>query len=187
MLNRNGPETLTTRRRTRCVPPSGAERIHDEAGESLPLAWSGRCGGAHPGACGAPARPEPWEPVGNTTTTDSRSQRNREGRRGGQLLTRARGSSCKSACPRFVLPDAPIPDGHTIRRASRRGIARHRSISCRLPTPSRVCARGCARSLRRAATSQATTRPPGKLTSAKLGERTPALTISAHPRTTVTL
>ena len=37
--------------------------------------------------------------VGNTTTTDPRSRRNRVGRRGGQLLTRALGSSYGSACP----------------------------------------------------------------------------------------
>src|SRR5207248_8945079 len=37
--------------------------------------------------------------VGNTTTTDPRSQRNRVGRRGGQLLTRALGSTNVSACP----------------------------------------------------------------------------------------
>src|SRR5205085_85150 len=37
--------------------------------------------------------------VGHTTTTDPRSQRNRVGRRGGQLLTRALGSSNASACP----------------------------------------------------------------------------------------
>ena len=59
--------------------------------------------------------------VGGTTTTDPRSQRNRAGRRGGQLLTRARSSSSTSACPRFVLPDAPIPDGQTIRQDARRG------------------------------------------------------------------
>src|SRR3954453_21432831 len=53
--------------------------------------------------------------VGDTTTTDQRSRRNRSGRRGGQLLTRARGSSSGSACPRFVLPAPRSPDGHTIR------------------------------------------------------------------------
>src|SRR5690242_21156584 len=53
--------------------------------------------------------------VGDTTTTDPRSRRNRAGRRGGQLLTRARGSSNGSACPRFVLPAPRSPDGHTIR------------------------------------------------------------------------
>src|SRR4051794_20484019 len=53
--------------------------------------------------------------VGDTTTTDPRSRRNRAGRRGGQLLTRARGSSSGSACPRFVLPAPRSPDGHTIR------------------------------------------------------------------------
>lgn len=46
--------------------------------------------------------------AGDTTTTDSRSQRNRACRRGGQLLTRALGSSCASACPHFVLP-VPLP------------------------------------------------------------------------------
>ena len=37
--------------------------------------------------------------VGHTTTTDPRSRRNRVGRRGGQLLTRAHRSSYGSACP----------------------------------------------------------------------------------------
>lgn len=55
--------------------------------------------------------------MGNTTTTDSRAQRNRAGRRGGQLLTRARGSSYKTGLPTFyVLPGAPVPDKLTIPR-----------------------------------------------------------------------
>jgi hypothetical protein len=54
--------------------------------------------------------------VGNTTTTDPRSRRNRVGRRGGQLLTRALGSSCASACPLHALPVPLVPDGRTIRR-----------------------------------------------------------------------
>ena len=53
--------------------------------------------------------------VGCTTTTDPRSQRNRAGRRGGQLLTRARSSLSGTACPRFVLPVPRSPDGRTIR------------------------------------------------------------------------
>jgi hypothetical protein len=39
----------------------------------------------------------------NTTTTDPRSQRNRVGRRGGQLLTRARSPSYWATCPPSVL------------------------------------------------------------------------------------
>ncbi|MDF2809622.1 MAG: hypothetical protein K0S56_653 [Microvirga sp.] len=39
-----------------------------------------------------------------TTTTDSRSRRNRASRRGGELLTGALGSSSGSACRTFVLP-----------------------------------------------------------------------------------
>ena len=54
--------------------------------------------------------------MGNTTTTDPRSRRNRVGRRGGQLLTRALGSSYTSACPLSVLPVPLVPDGRTIRR-----------------------------------------------------------------------
>ena len=54
--------------------------------------------------------------AGDTTTTDSRSQRNRASRRGGQLLTRARSSSCTSVCPHLRAPGASIPDGRTIRR-----------------------------------------------------------------------
>lgn len=55
--------------------------------------------------------------AGDTTTTDSRSQRNRASRRGGQLLTRARGSSYASACPHIVLP-VPLSrwSHHTPRR-----------------------------------------------------------------------
>src|SRR5262249_27567700 len=52
--------------------------------------------------------------VGDTTTTDPRSQHNRVGRRGGQLLTRALGSSCRIGLPTDVLPVPLVPDGHTI-------------------------------------------------------------------------
>ncbi|MGF6313348.1 hypothetical protein ABIB82_007506 [Bradyrhizobium sp. i1.8.4] len=38
----------------------------------------------------------------DTITTDSRSRRSRASRRGDQLLTRALGSSCVSACPHFA-------------------------------------------------------------------------------------
>ena len=54
--------------------------------------------------------------AGDTTTTDSRSRRNRASRRGGQLLTRARSSSYASACPHLRAPGASVPDGRTIRR-----------------------------------------------------------------------
>jgi hypothetical protein len=54
--------------------------------------------------------------VGDTTPTDSRSRRNRASRRGGQLLTRAHGSSNRSACPHLRAPGASVPDGRTIRR-----------------------------------------------------------------------
>jgi putative transposase len=54
--------------------------------------------------------------VGVTTPTDPRSQRNRAGRRGGQLLTRVRNSSYESACPPRVLPVPLVPDGRTIRQ-----------------------------------------------------------------------
>lgn len=46
--------------------------------------------------------------AGNTTSTDSRSQRNRADRRGSQLTTRARSSSSTPACPQDA-PVAPIP------------------------------------------------------------------------------
>ena len=56
-----------------------------------------------------------WLPMtgaaGDTTTTDSRSKRNRASRRGGQLQTRAHSSSYASACPhlsRMVAPYAAI-------------------------------------------------------------------------------
>src|SRR5262249_40966317 len=51
----------------------------------------------------------------NTTPTDSRSRRNRASRRGGQLTTRARSSSYRSACPHLRAPGASVPDGRTIR------------------------------------------------------------------------
>jgi Transposase, Mutator family len=54
--------------------------------------------------------------AGDTTPTDSRSRRNRASRRGGQLLTRAHGSSNRSACPHLRAPGASVPDGRTIRR-----------------------------------------------------------------------
>src|SRR5690554_6696176 len=54
--------------------------------------------------------------AGDTTTTDSRSRRNRASRRGGQLLTRARSSSYTSACPHIRAPGASVPDGRTIHR-----------------------------------------------------------------------
>jgi Transposase, Mutator family len=52
---------------------------------------------------------------GQTTTTDSRSKRIRVSRRGGQVLTRARGPSNDYGLPDLrLLPDAPIPDGRTV-------------------------------------------------------------------------
>jgi hypothetical protein len=51
----------------------------------------------------------------NTTPTDSRSRRNRASRRAGQLTTRARSSSYRSACPHLRAPGASVPDGRTIR------------------------------------------------------------------------
>ena len=64
------------------------------------------------------------EAAGDTTTTDPRSQRNRVSRRGGQLLTRARSSSCTSTCPHIRAPCASVPDGRTKRHniESRQGI-----------------------------------------------------------------
>ena len=50
------------------------------------------------------------------TTTDPRSRRNRVGRRGGQLQTRALGSSFRIGLPTDVLPVPLVPDGHTIRQ-----------------------------------------------------------------------
>jgi hypothetical protein len=47
--------------------------------------------------------------VGDTTTTDPRSRRNRVGRRGGQLLTRALGSLYRNGLPTDVLPVPLVP------------------------------------------------------------------------------
>ena len=76
----------------------------------------------------------PREPMGDTTTTDPRSKRNRASRRGGQLTTRARGSSFGTAYPPSWLPGAPVPDGRTIRRVGRD--AKAPPLSCRLTIPS---------------------------------------------------
>jgi hypothetical protein len=48
------------------------------------------------------------EPTGETTTTDSRSQRTRTSRRGGHLLTRALSPSNRPACPICVSPGHPL-------------------------------------------------------------------------------
>lgn len=46
--------------------------------------------------------------MGNTTPTDSRSQRIRAGRRGGQLLTRARGSWYETGLPTVCVLPVPL-------------------------------------------------------------------------------
>ena len=51
---------------------------------------------------------------GNTTPTDSRSQRIRASRGGGQLLTRAHGSWNDIGLPAPTCTSAPVPDGRTI-------------------------------------------------------------------------
>ena len=48
---------------------------------------------------------EPWA---NTTPTDSRAQRNRAGRRGGQLLTRARSSSYRHRPAHVTCSPVPL-------------------------------------------------------------------------------
>jgi hypothetical protein len=64
------------------------------------------------------------------------------GRRGGQLLTRARGSSYASACPHLRAPGASVPDGRTIRHDhDDRGRTSAPRSSYRLPMPSNVCTR----------------------------------------------
>src|SRR6056297_3713961 len=52
--------------------------------------------------------------AGNTTTTDSCSRHKRASRRGGQLLTRALGSSYGSACRHLRAPGASVPDARSI-------------------------------------------------------------------------
>ena len=53
--------------------------------------------------------------VGKRHTTDSRSQRNRASRRGGQRKARAQGPSSKEpACPTCVLPEGPCPSRATV-------------------------------------------------------------------------
>ena len=46
--------------------------------------------------------------MGDTTTTDSRAKRNRAGRKGGQLLTRAQGSLYKSGLPTSSCSRHPL-------------------------------------------------------------------------------
>ena len=87
--------------------------------------------------------------AGNTTTTDSRSRRNRASRRGGQLLTRARSLSYTSACPHLRAPGASVPDGRTIRHDHQdRSRTSAPESSYRLPTPWKACTGRCARSSR---------------------------------------
>ena len=52
--------------------------------------------------------------VGTTTTTDTRSQRNRASRRGGHRKARARSPSSKTACPATFSQKAPIPISRTV-------------------------------------------------------------------------
>ena len=61
------------------------------------------------------------EQPGGTTETDSRSQRNRASRGGGQVLTRARSSSCKSGLPWLGSSDHPGPDPRRLRPLQRAG------------------------------------------------------------------
>ena len=82
--------------------------------------------GAHPirYICG-PSPSPPTLPVdgvgrpgGQTTPTDSRSQRIRASRRGGQLLTRARSPTYKNGLPTCVAPRYPYPGrSHRTHRA----------------------------------------------------------------------
>jgi hypothetical protein len=48
------------------------------------------------------------------TETDSRSRRSRVSRGGGQVLTRARSSMCRPACPSLIPPRRPGPDRQTL-------------------------------------------------------------------------
>jgi hypothetical protein len=99
--------------------------------------------------------------AGDTTTTNSRSRRNRASRRGGQLLTRALGSSCVSACPHLRAPGASVPMvapyATVLDTAAERW---HRHISYRLRTPSSGCTRSSSdESRRRPSCHQRTSRP----------------------------
>ena len=82
--------------------------------------------------------------AGDTTTTGSRSRRNRASCRGGQLQTRARSSTFGSACPHLRAPGASVPDGRTIRcnHGNRSGTSAP-LISYRLQTRSRAYSRRC--------------------------------------------
>ena len=98
--------------------------------------------------------------AGDTTPTDPRSRRNRAGRRGGQLLTRALSSSNTSACPHLRAPGAPVPDGLTIRHSSKKlkPVTRAPQLSYRLPTRSRAPSRRFA-TVRSAPRAACRTRP----------------------------
>ena len=53
--------------------------------------------------------------AGDTTTTDSRSQRNRASRGGGQLQTRARSSTYENGLPTLSCSRRLVPDGRATR------------------------------------------------------------------------
>jgi hypothetical protein len=57
--------------------------------------------------------------VGTTTTTDTRSRRNRASRRGGHRKARARSPSSKTACPATFSQESPCPDHRNYASATR--------------------------------------------------------------------
>jgi hypothetical protein len=79
--------------------------------------------------------------VGDTTTTDPRSRRNRVGHRGGQLTTRALGSLYRNGLPTDVLPVPLVPgwSHHTPGPSCPSRMSEHPRSSYRLPTLSSGC------------------------------------------------
>jgi hypothetical protein len=86
----------------------------------------------------------------NTTTTDPRSQRNRVGRRGGQLLTRARSPSYWATCPPSVLRVSPVPVGRDY-DSGQAAVDGSPHTTYRLPTRSSACTRSSSQDADRAA------------------------------------
>src|SRR5947209_6590660 len=60
------------------------------------------------------------EPVGETTPTDPRAQRNQAPRRGGHLTTRAGSPPHNTGLPTLLHSQHPCPDGRTVCRPTPR-------------------------------------------------------------------
>ena len=90
----------------------------------------------------------PREPLDDATTTDSRAPRIRSARRGGQRLTRARGSRHRSGLPTLRAPRCPCPGWSHRAPIQAGGDAQAQALLRWLPTGTswgRATPAGCAR------------------------------------------